>query len=116
MKELQGLAMLLICYTLGLLITYATGIIIPGAVIGMFLLFIFLYKDVIKEESVENVVNFFVTHMTICFIPAGVKLLRVLDLVVPIIIPLIITIFLSTVIVIVVTGWSIQFVIKLRRK
>src|SRR5690606_21086890 len=57
----------------------AFGLIIPGSVIGMMILFILLTTNVIKAARIEKGANFIINNLVLCFIPATVGLINYLD-------------------------------------
>ena len=91
-------------------------VVIPGSIIGMILLFILLKAKVIKLESINEVSNFFLDNMAIFFIPAGVSLIKSLDLISDNVFVLLITIFISTIIVMYVTGKLVDIMINKKSK
>ena len=103
MKTLNQLAIILGLWALGEYISsfIQSVVVIPGSIIGMILLFILLKAKVIKLESINEVSNFFLDNMAIFFIPAGV---------------LLITIFISTIIVMYVTGKLVDIMINKKSK
>ncbi len=62
-------------YFLGELISYFTGQLIPGSVIGMVLLFVALQLRVICEEQVKETANFLTSKMILFFVPVGVGIM-----------------------------------------
>ena len=75
-------------------------------------MFILLKAKVIKLESMNEVSNFFLDNMAIFFIPAGVSLIKSLDLISDNVFVLLITIFISTIIVMYVTGKLVDIMIN----
>lgn len=118
MKILNQLAIILGIWALGEYISsfIQSVVVIPGSIIGMILLFILLKVRVIKLESINEVSNFFLDNMAIFFIPAGVSLIKSLDLISDNIFVLIITIFISTIIVMYVTGKLVDIMINKKTK
>lgn len=60
---------------IGELISKNFNLIIPGSVIGMLLLFIFLELKFLKLEKIEKVSNFLTNNLGILFVPAGVGIM-----------------------------------------
>ena len=118
MKTLNQLAIILGLWALGEYISsFIQGVVvIPGSIIGMILLFILLKAKVIKLESINEVSNFFLDNMAIFFIPAGVSLIKSLDLISDNVFVLLITIFISTIIVMYVTGKLVDIMINKKSK
>lgn len=81
---------------------------IPPSILGMIILFALLALKIVKLKWVESVGNSLLDNLSVMFIPAGVAIVRELELFRGVIIPLAIIIFVSTTIVIVVTGYTVQ--------
>ena len=118
MKILNQLAIILGLWALGEYISsfIQSVVVIPGSIIGMILLFILLKAKVVKLESINEVSNFFLDNMAIFFIPAGVSLIKSLDLISDNVFVLLITIFISTIIVMYVTGKLVDIMINKKSK
>ncbi|EQF81074.1 CidA/LrgA family protein [Clostridioides difficile] len=83
MKVFNQLVIILSIWVIGEYISsFIQGIIlIPGSIVGMLLLFLLLQFKVLDLSSIENVSGFFLDNMAIFFIPAGVSLIKSLDLI-----------------------------------
>ncbi|TQQ85831.1 CidA/LrgA family protein [Peptacetobacter hominis] len=110
MKVFNQLAVILGIWAIGEYISSLISgfIAIPGSIIGMLLLFIMLQTKVISIESVDSISSFFLDNMALFFVPAGVSLITSLDIIKSNIIVLIATIFITTVIVMWVTGIVVE--------
>ena len=106
MKILNQLAIILGVWVVGEYIS----------IIGMILLFILLKYKVVKLENINEISNFFLDNMAIFFIPAGVSLIKSLDLISDNVFVLLITIFVSTIIVMYVTGKLVDIMINKKSK
>ncbi|EQE63974.1 CidA/LrgA family protein, partial [Clostridioides difficile] len=78
----------------------------------MLLLFLLLQFKVLDLSSIENVSGFFLDNMAIFFIPAGVSLIKSLDLIRENVLVLLLVICLSTLIVMYTTGIIVEKMIK----
>ena len=92
------------------------GITYPSAPSGLVLMLGALTSGILKLEQVEDAADFLVEIMPVMFVPAGVGLLEAWGDLQPIWLPVVIITILTTVIVMVVTGRSTQFVIKKDRR
>lgn len=102
----RQLAIIIGCLAVGEFMTWLTGISVPSSIIGM-LLFTFLLKvKVIKLEWVETISNFLVKNMGFFFVPPGVALMLYFDIIGKEIVPIVLATTLSTMLVLVVTGWT----------
>lgn len=108
MKILRQVVIILAILLLGEGIRLATGITIPGTVIGMVLLFIALMTKLIRLDQIEQVSKFLLDHLAFLFVPAGVGLINSLDVIGNSWLPILVIVLVSTVIVIGVTGWTVQ--------
>lgn len=108
MKILRQVVIILGILLLGEGIRVMTGITIPGTVIGMVLLFIALMTKLIKLDQIEQVSKFLLDHLAFLFVPAGVGLINSLDVIGSSWLPILVIVLVSTVVVIGVTGWTVQ--------
>lgn len=102
----RQLAIIIGCLAVGEFITWLTGISVPSSIIGMLLLTFLLKVKVIKLEWVETISNFLVKNMGFFFVPPGVALMLYFDIIGKEIVPIVLATTLSTMIVLVVTGWT----------
>lgn len=77
---IRGIFYILLFFFIGEFISHLIYGFVPGSIIGMILMFIFLHFKIIKEEDVEGVANSFTRNMAIFFIPAGAGLLGASDM------------------------------------
>ena len=91
-------------------------IVIPGNIIGMILLFLLLQFKVIKLDKVNELGDLLINNMAIFFVPAGVSLIRSLDLISDNIFVLLMTIFFSTIAVMYITGFVVEKMINNKPK
>ena len=101
------------CLALGELIVWLTGVKLPSSIIGMILLATFLKLKVIKLRQVEGIANFLVKNLGFFFVPSAVSLMLYFDIIKAEWLPIVVASALSTVLVIVVTGWIHQLMRKL---
>lgn len=102
----RQLAIIIGCLAVGEFITWLTGISVPSSIIGMLLLTFLLKVKVIKMEWVETISNFLVKNMGFFFVPPGVALMLYFDIIGKEIVPIVLATTLSTMLVLVVTGWT----------
>ena len=103
---------ILITYFLGELIQVLFNLPIPGAVIGLILLFIALNMRIIKVEMIEDVCEFLLSNMSFLFIPAGVGLMTSFGMLKGKWLPFMVIIIISTILVWVVTAYVVKFLRK----
>ncbi|MDF2511226.1 MAG: putative effector of murein hydrolase LrgA [Herbinix sp.] len=85
---------------------------IPASIYGMLLLFILLNARIIKLEQVKKTGYFLIDIMPLMFIPAAVGLMDAWISMKGRIIPLVIITTITTLIVMLVSGWTTQFMIR----
>ncbi len=102
------------CLALGELTIYLTDVKLPGSIIGMLLLTLFLKLGWVKLEWVQGLSNFLVANLGFFFVPPGVALMLYYDLIRAEFIPIMVATIASTILVLVVTGWVHQLTRKLK--
>ena len=105
MKYLRQFCIILLVSALGEGLHILLPLPVPASVYG-------LASGILKLEQVEEAADFLVEIMPVMFVPAGVGLLEAWGDLQPIWLPVVLITILTTVIVMVVTGRSTQFVIR----
>ena len=106
-------AVLFGCLALGELVVFLTGIKLPSSIIGMLLLALFLKLGWIKLKWVQGLSDFLVSNLGFFFVPPGVALMLYFDVIKAEFWPIVIATLVSTILVLIVTGWVHQIVRKL---
>ncbi|WP_321479014.1 CidA/LrgA family protein [uncultured Bacteroides sp.] len=107
-------AILFGCLALGELIVFLTGIKLPSSVIGMLLLTLFLKLGWVKLQWVQGMSDFLVANLGFFFIPPGVALMLYFNIITAELLPIVIATLISTILVLVVTGWVHQLTRKIK--
>lgn len=89
---------------------------IPGSIIGMIILFVLLESKILDESKIKDVADFFLGNMSLFFIPAGVSLIESLGLIKENAVLLLSCILIINVAVMIVSGRSVDLMIKLKEK
>ena len=97
---------------LGEFIVYLTGVKLPSSIIGMLLLAMFLKMGWVKLKWVQGLSDFLVANLGFFFVPPGVALMLYFDVIEAQFWPIVIATVVSTMLVLVVTGWVHQIVRK----
>jgi holin-like protein len=105
---LKGLFIIMLLLAIGNGISLLINHFIPGSVIGMILLFLALLVGVIKKDDVKSSADALTGNMSLFFIPAGVGLMEAFGLLKENLPAIAISAIVSTVLVVIVTGWLIQ--------
>lgn len=108
MIYIRQFLIVLVIYFLGNVLQEVLNLPIPGAVLGMIILFAVLYSGLIKADTVEELGEFLLSNMSLLFIPAGVGLITSLDLLSGKWFVFITIIVISTTIVFVVTAFTVK--------
>ena len=107
-------AILFGCLALGELIVFLTEIKLPSSIIGMLLLTLFLKLGWIKLQWVQGMSDFLVANLGFFFIPPGVALMLYYVIIAAQFWPIVIATLISTILVLIVTGWVHQLARKIK--
>lgn len=107
-------AILFGCLALGELVVYLTGVKLPSSILGMLFLTLFLKLGWIKLHWVQGMSDFLVANLGFFFIPPGVALMCYLDIIQAQFWPIVIATLISTIVVLVITGWVHQLIRKIK--
>ncbi len=107
-------AILFGCLALGELIIYLTGIKLPSSIIGMLLLTVFLKTGIVKLSWVQGISDFLVRNLGFFFVPPGVALMLYFDIIQEEFWSITLATVVSTILVLVVTGWVHQLTRRIR--
>lgn len=112
MKYLKQFAWIMLVTCIGEIMKYYIPLPIPASIYGMCLMLFLLASKVIKMEDVKSVATFLVEIMPVMFIPAAVGVIATWDVLQDILLPVLFIVFVSTIIVMVVSGRVTQYVIE----
>lgn len=98
------------CLALGELIVWAVGVSLPGSIVGMLLLTAFLQMGWVKLQWVKGISDFLVSNLGFFFVPPGVALMLYFEVIAAEFWPIVMATLVSTIIVLLVTGWTHQIV------
>ena len=107
-------AILFGCLALSELIVWLTGIKLLSSIIGMLLLTLFLKLGWIKLHWIQGMSDFLVANLGFFFVPPGVALMLYFNVIATELWPIVIASLVSTLLVIVVTGWVHQLTRKIK--
>lgn len=116
MKLLREAMLIIGIYFLGELLSKSLIKFMPGNILGMLILLLLLSTKIVKIEAIETVAKFLLDHLAFFFIPAGVGLITVVQLIEGNTIKLVAICIISTFIVMGITGLTVQFLINNRNK
>lgn len=104
------------CLALGEVIVWATGIKLPSSIIGMLILTFLLKLGWVKLGWVERLSQLLISNLGFFFVPPGVALILYLNVIKENWLSIMMATVVSTVLVLVVTGYMHQLVIKFERR
>lgn len=116
MKVLKGSFIILLHLALGYLCAGLVGDFIPASVWGMVLLFASLMLGIVKKEDVQMVAHFLTKNMTIFFLPAAIGIMDQWGLIRMNLLAWLAVVFVSTVLVMISTGWVQQRLMSISSK
>ncbi len=97
------------CLAIAEFIVHVFNIQFPAPLIGMLLLTVLLKVKVVKLEWVKGFADFLIANMGLFFVPPGVALMLYLDIIEAQLLPIVVATVVSTLFVLVSTGWVYQF-------
>lgn len=112
MKLLRQFGFILGLCLLGDLIKKFCKLPLPGSVIGMIVLFLLLYFKVVKVENLKEISRFLLDHLAFFFIPAGVGLIAYMGVLKDNWLQIGSVSLITTILVFLITGSTIQFLRK----
>jgi len=113
---IRGFAVLISFQLLGELMARTFGWPVPGNVLGMALLLIALIVGAVRVEWVVEAAELLLTHLALLFVPVGVGVMLYFDLLAREWLPILAATFLSTFVVLAVTGHVTQRLEKVGRE
>lgn len=112
LKNLKGFSIILIVLFLGELIQRRFDLIVPGTVLGMLVFLLLLIFNIIKLEWIDSTSKILLDNMTLFFVPISIGVISVFSDIKDIWLELAIILLVSTIVVMVVTGLTVQFLNK----
>jgi len=103
------LTLIFCCQLIGELLIAASGLPVPGPVVGMALLFIGLLARGSIPDDLGAVADTLLTHLSLLFVPAGVGVMLHARLIGSELVPISVSLVASTILTIAVTGISMAW-------
>ncbi|WEG73970.1 antiholin-like murein hydrolase modulator LrgA [Vagococcus intermedius] len=88
---------------------------IPASVLGLVFLFFALVFKIIKLEHVESLGGLLTGLVSFLFVPSGISVVKSLGIMKDSGIQIVLTIFIATVLLLAVTGWSTILLLRIRK-
>ena len=112
MKYVQQFSIILLISVIGELLKTFLPLPLPAIVYVLVIMLVALLTGILKLDQVKCAADFLVEIMPVMFVPAGAGLITAWSSLKPICVPVLIMTFISTVVVMVVTGKVTQGVIR----
>lgn len=109
-RTIAQISILWVFYYIGVLIVEWTNIFIPPSIIGLVLLWVLLMMNIINVKLIQDGASFLIAFLTLFFIPSTVGVVEYPELLTLSGGLLVLAVFVSTVVVIIVTGKVSQFI------
>ncbi len=116
MRILRQLLIILGVWLAGEVISRVLHLPIPGNVIGMFIMLILLGTGVVRVERVEQVSNFFLENIALFFIPSVAAIIIYYEQIKGQVLQVLVSLFFSTVLVFLVTGYTVEGLLRLKKR
>jgi len=112
MKYLKQLAIILLVSLIAEILEYVIPLPVAASVYGLVLMLVGLITHIIPLEKVEGAADFLVQNISILFIPSTVGIMACVEELKQMMIPLLVISFVTTILIMVVTGKVSQFIIR----
>ena len=103
-RTIAQIGIIILFYLVGEFIVSLTGIIIPGSIIGLILLWFSLYLKIVNVKFIEKGASFLLAFLTLFFIPSTVAVINYPELLTVSGSLLILAVIISTIFTLVITG------------
>lgn len=114
-KYLRAIALIYLCLFIGNAVAALLPIAIPGSIIGMLLLFALLSTQIMPAKWVKPGCHLLIRYMVLLFVPIGVGVMKYYDQIIEHLGPLVISCVVSTLMVLVVVGYTSHYFHRERR-
>lgn len=115
MKYLKQFAIIIVITFIGEALNQIIPLPIPASIYGLVIMLIALSTKILPLDKVKDVGKMLIQTMPIMFIPAGVGLITAWDKLSPIILPVVVITFISTIVVLIVSGKFTETIINKNR-
>ena len=115
MKYIKQICIILGVCLIAEVMEYLIPLPVTASIYGLLLMLLALMTNVIKLKDVENVSDFLTRNMAILFIPPTVGIMTSVEEIKQMLIPLCVISVVSTLLVMSVTGWVTQWIIRKRK-
>ncbi|CND94314.1 CidA/LrgA family protein [Yersinia nurmii] len=114
-QYLRAFIFIYLCLWAGNALSALLPMTIPGSIIGMLILFALLSSQILPSRWVKPGCHILIRYMALLFVPIGVGVMQYYDQLSKQFGPIIVSCFISTLVVMIVVGYSSQFVHRERK-
>lgn len=114
-KYLRAFVLIYLCLFAGNAIAALLPIAIPGSIIGMLLLFALLSTQILPAKWVKPGCHLLIRYMVLLFVPIAVGVMKYYDQIIEHLGPLVVSCIVSTLMVLVVVGYTSHYFHRERR-
>lgn len=115
-RTIAQIGIIILFYLIGEFIVSVTGIIIPGSIIGLVILWLALYFKILNVKYIQNGASFMLTFLTLFFIPSTVAVINYPELLTLSGGLFVLAVIISTIFALVVTGKISKLIERKERK
>ncbi len=116
MKLLKQIIIVFVICCAGDVISQFLPIPFPGSVLALIILFLCMLAHIIKPSQISNISDFLLHNMALLFIPSTVSIIAYTDVLKSILVPFLLICILSTVVVFVMTAYTVKLILFLMKK
>lgn len=114
-RTIAQIGIIILFYLVGEYIVSITGIIIPGSIVGLLLLWFSLYFKILNVKYIQKGASFLLAFLTLFFIPSTVAVINYPELLTVSGGLLILAVIISTIFALVITG-KVSKIIEAKEK
>ncbi len=115
-KYIKQICIILVICLIAEFMEYLIPLPIAASMYGLVLMLIALSTKIIPLKEVENVSDFLTDNLAIMFIPPTVGIMASVEEIKEMFVPLVVISVVSTLLIMTVTGWVAQVIIRRKRK
>lgn len=105
---LQGFTIIMCIHFVSIALVDIFKLLLPAPLLGMIILAILLYTNIIKIKWVEHAAYVLLEYMGMLFIPPAISIILYYKIIAKEAVPIIVTLLITTLLVMVVTGKVVQ--------
>ncbi|AJJ22460.1 CidA/LrgA family protein [Yersinia enterocolitica] len=114
-QYLRAFVIIYLCLWAGKAVTLLLPISIPGSILGMLILFALLSSQILPSTWVKPGCHLLIRYMALLFVPIGVGVMQYYDQLTKQFGPIVVSCFVSTLVVMLVVGYSSHYVHRERK-